>query len=258
MRQGRLSSAVVAALILMTPGAVGALTFTRVPGLDELSATAPLIVRGRVVAVEYDLIRANETRVQAVTAVHIEVLSGLKGAQAGQVITLRQLGGPLTPDRRRWWRVPGIPSYEVGEEVVAFIDDRAHPFFGTTYGDVGLFRIASDTDGRRLVLNAQWRVLANGLAGPRVDGTSCRPNPFDRTRCARGGADQADLDDNAPQSLVPLTVEALEARIRAHRGSPQAGPVQTVSASSSVFAQAVMALMRQDGATIRQLTGKEN
>jgi hypothetical protein len=259
MRQGRLFPTVFAVLILLAPGAAGALTFTRVPGLDELSATAPLIVRGRVVAIEYDLIRVGETGMQPITAVHIEVLSGLKGAQAGQVITLRQLGGPLTSDRRRWFMVPGIPNYEVGEEVVAFVDDRTHPFFGTAYGDAGLLRIASDADGRRLVMNAQWRVLGAGPAGPRADGTACRPNPFDRSRCARGSADQPDVDsDDSSPSLAPLTVEALEARIRAHRGSPQAGPVQAVSGSSSVFAQAVMALLRHDAAAIRQLTGKGN
>lgn len=257
MRQGRLFPTVFSVLILLAPGAAWALTFTRVPGLDELAATAPLIVRGRVVAIEHDLIRTDNTRPQPITAVHIEVLSGLKGAQAGQVIAVRQLGGPLTPDGRRWLQIAGVPRYAVGEEVLAFIDDRTHPFFGTAYGDVGLFRVASDADGRRLILNASWRVLVDGSAGPTADGTACRPTSLDRSRCTRSNAAAANGDIGLlPQSLEPLTVEAFEARIRANRGNQPAGPAQTVSASSFVFAQAVAALLRRDAATIRQLTGK--
>jgi len=258
MRQRRLFSTFVAAALLMVPSLAQALTFTRVPGLDELSATAPLIVRGRVVAIEHDMIRPDDKHSEPVTAIHIQVLSGLKGARAGDVITVRQIGGPVTPDGRRWLHIGGIPRYAVGQEVLAFVDDRTHPFFGTAYADAGLFRIAADGDGRRLMLNARWQVLVDGPTGPAVDGTTCRATAMDPSRCTRSRAVDAEHDAGGPQppSHAPVSVEAFEARILAHRGSTQAGPAQTVSASAQLFSQAVAALLRHDTETIRLLTGR--
>jgi len=259
MNVGRLLTIGVTGLVLLAPDAARALTFSRVPSLDELSATAPLIVRGRVVAIEHDVIRTDATHAQPITAVHIAVLSGLRGEQAGDQITLRHLGGPVTPDGRKWLYIGGMPRYALGEEVLAFVDDRTHPFFGTAYADAGLLRIASDANGRRLVMNARWQVLVAGAAGPTLDGTSCRPATLDHARCTRTAsvADAyEDVGGPAAQPLAPVTVDAIEARILAHRGTVQAGAAQTVTASAPVFAQAVAAMLRHDVTTIRQLTGR--
>ena len=245
--------------IALASTSAAALVFARVPDVDELSATVPLIVRGRVVAMDYDVVRTDSAHAQAVTAVHIQTLSALKGAQSGGEITVRQLGGPLTADGRRWLHIPGVPRYSVGEEVLVFVDDRMHPFIGTAYGDRGLFRIARAQDGRRLVLTAGWEVLANESSGPKVDGTSCRPLTNDRARCTLSGSGEHDEDVGGKVLPAPvaLSVEAFESRIRAHvpAGSAAAGPAQTISASAAAFAEGVAAFLHGDTATIRRLTG---
>jgi hypothetical protein len=259
-RRLALLSALALAAAGLAPSVASALTFPSVPGLDQLAATAPLIVRGQVTAIDYDVVRADATHAQPVTAVHLRVLSGLKGAQVGQEVTLRLLGGPLAADQRVWMRVGGLPDYTVGAEVIAFVDDRAHPFFGTAYGDHGLLRVARSADGQRRVLTAGWETMVNGPNGFATDGGKCLPVTNDPARCslASSPSDVA-VDFGAPlRAAAPaLTVDALEARIRAHAGPAPAGPVQTVSASAPAFAQAVVALLNGDGSTIHRLTGTE-
>lgn len=80
--------------------------------LESLVANSQQIIDGTVTRVD--------TKVEhgkVFTYTTIEVQDGLKGANAGDAVTVRQIGG-RTDELATW--VPGIPGFQAGERVIGF------------------------------------------------------------------------------------------------------------------------------------------
>jgi hypothetical protein len=127
-------------------GALGALgvqaTVVVLHSLEEMSRTSEVIVHARVAERS-----VREEGHGVVTLTELEVIDGLKGAKAGDVLTVYQVGGEL--DGVRKW-IEGAHEYAIGEEVVLFAvrhQDRV-----VSYGvGVGKFRVVYDGAFRRVI-----------------------------------------------------------------------------------------------------------
>ncbi|HEY2934276.1 MAG TPA: DUF4214 domain-containing protein [Acidobacteriota bacterium] len=110
---------------------------------DELVASADAIVGGRIAALES--IREGESPVQ--TLISLEVKYDFSNQiTPGTVIYLKQLGGKFQ-DVVTWEF--GAPEFEVGEEVIAFLNLRPDGLFEVSHLYQGKFRILPSGDLKR-------------------------------------------------------------------------------------------------------------
>jgi hypothetical protein len=84
------------------------------PSLDRLATRAEVIVHA---VVEEQSVTAGEVGGRVLTLSRLKVLDGLKGAKAGETLTLYQVGGR---QGNRVARVIGANGFGIGEEVVIF------------------------------------------------------------------------------------------------------------------------------------------
>lgn len=120
------------------------MTLGRLP-LTTVTSEAGRILHGTVVDVRSD---ADESGAPA-TWVTFEVRRTLKGADAPRV-TIKQFGRSTDGIGR----VPGLPSYVKGEEVVVFLrPDSARGFTSPVGFDDGVYRVTT-SDGARTVRSA--------------------------------------------------------------------------------------------------------
>lgn len=105
----------MAAVLVSFAGAasVSAATVMRLD-MQSLVANSDQIVEGEVTEVEA---RVEDGRVFTYTTVR--VADAFKGAEAGEVVTIRQIGG-RTPDLAT--RVAGSPHFQSGERVIVFLE----------------------------------------------------------------------------------------------------------------------------------------
>lgn len=106
--------------------------------LEDMSARSDVIVHARVA--EQTVVR--EPEVGLVTLTELEVIDGLKGAKAGDILTVYQVGGSL--DGQHAW-ISGAHRHRVGEEMVFFAMRHGERVVG--YG-VGLGKYLVDREGR--------------------------------------------------------------------------------------------------------------
>jgi len=109
--------------------------------LDARILDAEQVLYGRVVALEHALSADDgpDTMVLPHTFVTFEVLTPIKGGAAGDLVTLRFLGGPWGDGTE--CISPDIPRFEVGEEVLAFAAHNGEygcPLVGGRHGVVRL------------------------------------------------------------------------------------------------------------------------
>jgi len=237
-------------------GGAAALTFTEVPSIETIAANAPLAFRGVVVGIEYADAQLDTAHSYPYTLTHLRALACYRGCAAGQQITIARLGGPRNGDMHHYIMIPGIASFEQGEEVAIFANDLSHPFFGSSYGDYGVLRIARADGAARVVMNNAGEVLRDDASRLRADASSrCETiagQPQDCVSTARVVDEFADDDDSgreaaaAPTALSP---EALDARMRdIVRAHPLAQTAQTVSGSASSFERALADAYRRTSA----------
>ncbi len=130
-----------AACVLVTLGVTSSAWASTVLQLDleSLVANSQQIVDGTVTRVQP---KVENGKVYTYTT--IAVKEGLKGAQAGDTVTVRQLGG-RTDDLATW--VPGIPDFQAGERVIVFLEKaNAHAMPVVTGMSQGKFHIALGPD----------------------------------------------------------------------------------------------------------------
>ncbi len=113
--------------------------------LEDMARDAIAIVHGRVVRSSGHLqIRDGHAEPYTLTTLH--AIEWLKGPGDDEVV-LRELGGEL-PNSRGGTHVSGVPRYEVGEEVVVFLEADPRGDFYRTYGMVqGKFLVLHGVPG---------------------------------------------------------------------------------------------------------------
>lgn len=158
--------------------------------MQSLVANSDQIIEGEVTAVEA---RVENGRVYTYTTVQVK--DAFKGAQAGEVVTIKQIGG-RTPELAT--RVAGSPNFQSGEHVIVFLEKatpRATPVI--TGMAQGKFHIALGPDNVTPYVVPYLGDLA--LAAPAVD--SAKP------------ADPLQAPQPQPQSATPTDASAARFRL---------------------------------------------
>jgi hypothetical protein len=234
-----------------------ALTFTDVPPIETIAAKSSLAFRGVVIGVEYADAQLDTAHSYPYTLTHLRALACYRGCETGQEITIARLGGPRNRDMHHYLMIPGIPSFENGEEVAIFANDLNHPFFGSSYGDYGVLRIARADGGARVVLNNTDEVLRDHAGTLRADASirceSIASQPQDCVSTAHAVDESADDDDSGrPHGVAAdpaLSPEALDARMRdIVRAHPLAQAPQSVSGNAQSFERALADAFRRSSA----------
>jgi hypothetical protein len=131
---GRTPNLTVAALVLACAPHAQATTLQRMT-LEELTATAPYVVRVRCLAAES---RFEEGEIWTLTT--FEVLETMKGAIPRR-ITVRLLGGRAG---NLVSTVDGVPRFQPGEELFLFLEPASPSAYSVTSWAQGTFRIRRD------------------------------------------------------------------------------------------------------------------
>jgi hypothetical protein len=120
-------------------------TVVVVPTLEEMTLRCDVVVHAVVREVE----SSEEPSGRLITLTTLEVLDGVSGAKAGDVLTVFQVGGAAN-GRVAW--VAGAHHFVVGEELVFFgVQPPALKGRVVPYGiGFGLFRIVDGVDGRHV------------------------------------------------------------------------------------------------------------
>lgn len=124
---------------LCTPDTAESTTFIPM-GIQELARSSSAVVMGTVESTKAAQSRSG----RIVTLVRILVDESLKGDVGGRVLTLREPGGTFGDVSEI---IYGAPTYEVGEEVVAFIDVAKDGALRTQHLAMGKFRVEHDSAG---------------------------------------------------------------------------------------------------------------
>jgi len=101
--------------------------------LEDMARDAVAIVHGRVVRSSGHL-QIREGSAEPHTVTTLDAIEWIKGP-GGEQLTLREIGGEL-PGQRGGYAIDGVPNYEVGEEVVVFLEEDPRGDFFRTYGMV--------------------------------------------------------------------------------------------------------------------------
>jgi hypothetical protein len=128
------------AMTLLVIGPAVATTVLRFT-LEELCERAELILHGTCTAAE-----ARETPDGVMTDVTIEIASALKGAPRGK-FTFTAYGGKT---EKRGTFIAGAPSFEVGEELLVFLDRKNDRGFRLAIGMAQGKYTVREEDGRKL------------------------------------------------------------------------------------------------------------
>ena len=137
-------------VLLMTLGVVGiaAASQFRPLNLEQMTARAETVFSGRCIEVTV----TDDPALGAVTLATFEVAQQVKG-QASSRITVKMPGDPRAGQDPGG--IPGVPSFEVGEEVVLFLYGESASGARSPVGlGQGKFQLILDKTGRRLAVNS--------------------------------------------------------------------------------------------------------
>jgi len=234
-----------------------ALSFAEVPPIETIAAQASLAFRGVVVGIDHADAQLDTTHRYPYTLTHLRALACYRGCTAGQIITVARVGGPRGGDMHHYLIIPGVASFSPGEEVVILSNDVTHPFFGSSFGDYGVLRVARQDGRERVVLSYHGELLRDRGGALRPDGASrCEPladQPANCVSTSDATDESADEDDSGQLRQVrtgaAVTPEALDARMRdiASR-HPLAQAAQSVSGDGRNFEQALVRAFKRSGA----------
>lgn len=130
--------ALLAAVLCLPAGATSVLGVD----LDQLARQSDAVVHGTVKAKES---RWSGDGRRILTDVQIEVRESFKGSPA-RTVTVQQPGGVVGDIGQR---VDGLATFEVGEEVVVFLERWGSQRFQVTAAAQGKFRVERSSDGTR-------------------------------------------------------------------------------------------------------------
>jgi hypothetical protein len=207
----RLSARRVAAILLVTiiiaPAAVRATTVLPLD-LKELTAAAGRIFHGRVTAVR----SGQDGHGLPATWTTFAVDEMVKGTAAA-TIEIKQIGGGGSVDGRIF-RIPALPSYAVGDEVILFLHPESAEGFTSPVGlGQGRFRVRrghgapvaeNDVGNRNLTPVASGASSQQALTAP---GSAAAGRSLDGREAPRTGG------------TAPIAVDELLTRVRALSGA---------------------------------------
>jgi hypothetical protein len=232
-------------------GPAQALTYDRVPPLEEIASRATLAFRGVVRAVEFAQASAGNGALVPYTITTFVVREPYAGCRRGEQLQIMQMGGPTADRPTVHLIIPGAPDYSVGEEVVVFSNDGEQPFFGAYFGDHGVLRVARDQAGVRRILDEKWRPLMRTDEGLTVDGAQ-------RCQVDRGRRERCSLTAGSTESAL-LGVAELDAMLHGAAAKNLSGKrAQLVSNDRARFEAALGAFARQDVAEMQRVLRREN
>lgn len=235
----------------LSGGPATALTFERVPDLDEMAADATLAFRGVVERIEFAQAAARRDQFVPFTIITFDVIEPYAGCRKGERVSIMKMGGPTAQRPSVHLVIPGLADFNVGEEMVVLSNDGEQPFFGTYFGDYGVLRVARDETDRRRVLDEKWRPVSRVGEDLATDGERrCVPQRTDPARCR--------LTSPAATSAA-LSVEELDATLHRVAGTNRSGkPAQTISGDRARFEAALGAFARQDIDELQRVLRKED
>ncbi len=188
-------------LFLFFAASLSASTVLKV-GLDRLSRSAGRVVSGEVLSVNPV---AGENGV-IFSDVTLRVARAMPRALTGRTITLRMIGGEM--DGRRVY-LQGMPRFEVGDEVVLFLNRRTAGVMGATVGLwQGVFYLGRDKGtGQEYVLDHTRRPLMGLTSSNELMRGAKLPEGVSLRSLSIDGGNE------------PLTADGFFERVRRFRGS---------------------------------------
>jgi hypothetical protein len=250
MRQKALVGLLVALfLVAATPPSHAVSWRVQMPETAVLARLAVLSFRGEVVQITYTAATFPGGGQLPFTEVQFRVEEAYSGCRTGDLITIRQLGGPIPGAGGDRLVVSDIPSYRLGEHYTVFSGDLRHAFAGTLWGGESRLRLVlPPTAEEWLVLDYQGHPLvrrADGRLAAQRD-WRCLLDSERRDRCGswtfKGVA--AAPADVRTASAAWLKDRAFDNLVHdARRGlPPPPQPVQTVSGDRKLYAAYLVSL----------------
>ncbi len=135
-------------LILASPPSADATTVLKI-GMDELATTSTWVVRADVIDTE--VVDRRGLGEGIFTDVKLSIRAVYKGANVPATYTLRLIGG--TGADGRTLKVPGIPVFSPGEQVVLFLEPTILGHIPTGLGQ-GVWRVLTTPSGDEWVRQA--------------------------------------------------------------------------------------------------------
>jgi hypothetical protein len=153
---GGLMRSALVALVAATAALTAHATVVVVPTLEEMTHRSDVVVH----AVVRDQQVLEKRKGKIVTRTILEVVDGLSGAKAGELVTVEQIGGSLG-ERQMW--IAGAHRFKVADEVV-FFGTKVHAAgpsgtpapgqedYVVAYGiGFGIFDVKEDVDGKHAI-----------------------------------------------------------------------------------------------------------
>jgi len=113
--------------------------------LQKMTVSSDVILHGEVLSSRAVTVDNNPRNIR--TEVHVRVRDLLKGPRGMTELTLQLAGGKVGD----WaMKVPGMPTFSAGEQVVLFLEKTAHNWALTGLGQ-GKFAVVTGPDGVRRV-----------------------------------------------------------------------------------------------------------
>ena len=134
---------VLAAAILLSP-AVPATTVLKI-SVEQMTLASHTIAHGVVVSSRAETIDGNPRHIRTIVVVDVKRL--LRGQAGTRQLRLELPGGQVGP----WaMKIPGMPSFTAGEEVVLFLE-KTQKNWALTGLSQGKFSVATDPKGKKTV-----------------------------------------------------------------------------------------------------------
>ncbi len=138
------AAAVVACLAVGFAPAVNA-TVVVATSLEEMTHRSDVVIQAKVISQKV----VEDRPGKIVTLTSLQVIDGISGAKAGDVVTVYQIGGRLG-DQQAW--IAGAHRFEQGQEIIFFgarMGKRPELLVPWAIG-YGIFAILDDVDGRHV------------------------------------------------------------------------------------------------------------
>ena len=146
----RARSAVIVALAafaLLSASLAGATTVQKF-SISDLAKKSETIALARVDDVSS---RWDDNHKEIYTFISLKVLDGVKGSRKNDVLTIRQIGGAA---EGKISVVPGMPTFNKGEEVVVFLSPKDRAGYPWVMGlQQGKYTVSTDDNGFKQVRN---------------------------------------------------------------------------------------------------------
>jgi hypothetical protein len=168
-RSSRLAMVAIAAFALMGAGAATATTVLKL-SMKDLARKSDAVVVARV----EDEVARYDTDKEIYTYITLRVLDPVKNSRKDDQITIRQLGGVVDHIASV---VPGMPTFQKGEEVVVFLTQKDRAGYPWVMGlQQGKYSVRTDANGTQRVRNELSGTTLLDASGRATEGAKVAPD----------------------------------------------------------------------------------